>query len=103
MSTNQPVFPFSFSKKAILHVHLSSKSSVDSAVAPGCLVGNGWNGGCWDDYCSDDWDHSRKFPTFRTSKGRTVEVDLMQNTYRADRLLDPNPPGLRNAQVLPTT
>ena len=31
---------------------------------------NGWvAGGCWDDYeTSDDWDHSRKFPAFSTSK-----------------------------------
>ena len=33
-------------------------------------VGNGWvAGGCWDDYeTSDDWDCSRKFPAFSTSK-----------------------------------
>ena len=33
-------------------------------------VGNGWvAGGCWDDeITSDDWDHSRKFPTFSISK-----------------------------------
>ena len=33
-------------------------------------VGNGWvAGGCWDDeITSDDWDHSRKFPAFSTSK-----------------------------------
>ena len=30
----------------------------------------GWvAGGCWDDdITSDDWDHSRKFPAFSTSK-----------------------------------
>ena len=35
-------------------------------------VGNGWvAGGCWDDdITSDDWDHSRKFPAFSTSKKR---------------------------------
>ena len=32
-------------------------------------VGNGWvAGGCWDEITSDDWDHSRKFPAFSTSK-----------------------------------
>ena len=33
-------------------------------------VGNGWvAGGCWDDdITSDDWDPSRKFPAFSTSK-----------------------------------
>ena len=33
-------------------------------------VGDGWvAGGCWDDdITSDEMDHSRKFPTFSTSK-----------------------------------
>ena len=37
-------------------------------------VGNGWvAGGCWDDdITSDDWDHSRKFPAFSTSKHSTM-------------------------------
>jgi len=39
------------------------------------VVGNG-NGewGCWDGYYnSDDWDHSRKFPAFSTSKFLKVD------------------------------
>ena len=38
-----------------------------------CFVGNGWvAGGCWDDITSDDWDHSRKFPAFSTTKNQTI-------------------------------
>ena len=34
--------------------------------------------GCWDDYeTNDDWDHSRKFPTFSTSKSERSCFDLM--------------------------
>jgi len=33
------------------------------------LAGAWVAGGCWDDkITSDDWDHSRKFPAFSTSK-----------------------------------
>ena len=32
-------------------------------------VGNRWVAGGWDDdITSDDWDHSREFPAFSTSK-----------------------------------
>ena len=34
--------------------------------------------GCWDDYeTNDDWDHSRKFPTFSISKSERSCFDLM--------------------------
>jgi len=35
-------------------------------------------GGCWDDdITSDDWDHSRKFPAFRTSKSGMDDTTLI--------------------------
>jgi len=49
----------------------------------GCWGLLGVAGGCWDDYeTSDEMDHSRKFPTFSTSKDvlKILEAAPVQTT-----------------------